>query len=240
MSAPATHILIVDDDRDIRAPLAKYLEKNGLRCSLAADGKEMDAKLAASSVDLLVLDIMLPGEDGFAICRRLQETTRLPIILLTALTEETDRIVGLELGADDYVTKPFNPRELLARIKTVLRRSQMLPPKQERKSGMVRFDQWQFDRAQKEVVDPDGTAVRLSSGEHQLLVALTDHAGVTLSRDQLLDLTKGRETKVFDRSIDIQISRLRRKLEKDPKNPRIILTEWGGGYQFAARVEPVS
>jgi len=236
MTTTKTHILIIDDDYDIRVPLAKYLSKKGLRCTLAADGKEMDEKLAAAAVDLIILDIMLPGEDGFSICRRLQETIRVPIILLTALTDETDRIVGLELGADDYVTKPFNPREVLARIKSVLRRSQMLPPKQERARGAVQFDDWRFDFSQKEITGPDGVAIRLSTGEHLLLVSLIEHAGVTLSREQLLDLTKGRETQLFDRSVDNQISRLRRKLETDPKNPRIILTEWGGGYQFASKL----
>ncbi len=234
MTESRTHILIVDDDRDIRQPLAKYLARNGFRCSLAAESREMDQKLAAGSVDLIVLDVMLPGEDGLSICRRLQQNARIPIILLTALSEETDRIVGLELGADDYLAKPFNPRELLARIKSVLRRSQMLPPRQMRTRGLAAFDRWRFDLAQKEIVGPDGVAVRLSSGEHLLLVSLIEHAGVTLSRDQLLDLTRGRDTQLFDRSVDIQVSRLRRKLEKDPKNPRIILTEWGGGYQFAA------
>ncbi|RMB11715.1 response regulator [Eilatimonas milleporae] len=230
------HILLIDDDNDIRLPLAKYLGRNGLRCSVAANGREMDRQLASTGVDLIVLDIMLPDEDGFSICRRLQQSARIPIILLTALSDETDRIVGLELGADDYVTKPFNPRELLARIKSVLRRSRMLPPRQRMARGVVRFDRWRFDFAQKEVVGPDGTVIRLSSGEHLLLTSLIDHAGLTLSRDQLLDLTRGREAQLFDRSIDNQISRLRRKLEQDPKKPRIILTEWGGGYQFAARL----
>jgi two-component system OmpR family response regulator len=235
-----THILVIDDDEQIRVPLAKYLQQNGLRCSLASNGKEMDQQLSGSGIDLIVLDIMLPGEDGFSICRRLQETSRVPIILLTALTDETDRIVGLELGADDYVTKPFNPRELLARIKSVLRRSQMLPPKQQKISGNVTFSGWRFNFTQKEITGSDGVAIRLSSGEHLLLVSLIEHAGMTLSRDQLLELTKGRETQLFDRSVDNQISRLRRKLEKDPKNPRIILTEWGGGYQFAAGLEWIS
>lgn len=232
-----THILVIDDDADIRVPLAKYLGENGLRCSLAADGQEMDAALASANIDLIVLDVMMPGEDGFAICRRLQQTKRVPIILLTALTEETDRIVGLELGADDYVAKPFSPRELLARIKSVLRRSRMLPPKQLSARGLVEFDGWRFDLGQKEIVGEDDVSIRLSSGEHLLLVSLIEHAGLTLSREQLLDLTKGRETQLFDRSIDNQISRLRRKLEKDPKNPRIVITEWGGGYQFAANLD---
>jgi len=236
MTKHQPHILVVDDDSDIRRPLSKYLAQSGMRCTMAADGKEMDNALASSKVDLIVLDIMLPGEDGFSICRRLQETARIPIILLTALSEETDRIVGLELGADDYLSKPFNPRELLARIKSVLRRTQMLPPRQENSRGVVTFDRWTFDFTNKEIVGQDGVAVRLSSGEHILLVSLIEHAGVTLSREQLLDLTKGRETQLFDRSVDNQISRLRRKLERDPKSPRIIITDWGGGYQFAARL----
>jgi two-component system, OmpR family, response regulator len=231
------HILIVDDDRDIRKPLAEYLHRHGFRTSVAADGKEMDQVLATARVDLIVLDIMMPGEDGLSLCRRLQETLRVPIILLTALTECTDRIVGLELGADDYVTKPFDPRELVARIKSVLRRAQMLPRRQQNARGRVKFDRWRFDFSREEVLREDDVTVRLSSGEHLLLVALIERAGTTLSRDQLLDLTRGRETQLFDRSIDNQISRLRRKLESDPKNPRIIQTKWGGGYAFAAELE---
>jgi len=232
-----THILVVDDDDDIRLSLARYFSKSGLRCSVANDGKSMNEILASSPIDLIVLDVMLPGEDGFAICRRIQERSRTPVILLTALGDETDRIVGLELGADDYLTKPFNPRELLARIKSVLRRSQMLPKKQTNSKGLVKFDRWQFDFGQKEIIDDSGVAVRLSSGEHILLVSLIEHAGLTLTRDQLLDLTKGRQAQLFDRSVDNQISRLRRKIERDPKNPKIIVTEWGGGYHFTAALE---
>jgi two-component system, OmpR family, response regulator len=239
MTDPA-HILVVDDDRDIRKPLAEYLRRHGFRTSVAADGREMDKTLATANVDLVVLDIMMPGEDGLAICRRLQETSQIPVILLTALTEATERIVGLELGADDYVTKPFEPRELLARVKSVLRRSQMLPRRQQHSTGLVKFDRWRFDFARKEIVSEDEVIVRLSSGEHLLLVSLIEHAGLVLTREQLLDLTKGRETQLFDRSIDNQVSRLRRKLEGDPKNPRIILTKWGGGYVFAAELQWVS
>ena len=232
-----SHILIIDDDRDIRKPLAEYFRRHGFRVSVAGDGKEMDRVLATAHVDLMVLDVLMPGEDGLSICRRLQQTQRIPVILLTALAESTDRIVGLELGADDYVTKPFDPRELLARVKSVLRRSQMVPRRQQQSSGRVLFAGWRFDFARKEVVAADGVVVRLSSGEHLLLVSLIEHAGLTLTRDQLLDLTKGREARVFDRSIDNQISRLRRKLEPDQQNPSIILTKWGGGYVFAAQVE---
>jgi two-component system OmpR family response regulator len=197
----------------------------------------MDRLLAAASPDLIVLDIMMPGEDGLSVCKRLQDAAQIPIILLTALTESTDRIVGLELGADDYVSKPFDPRELVARVKSVLRRSQMLPRKQRQSKGLVRFDRWRFDFTRKELLGDDDVVVRLSSGEHLLLVSFIEHAGMALTRDQLLDLTKGREAHVFDRSIDNQISRLRRKIECDPKNPRIIATQWGGGYVFSAEVE---
>ncbi|MCJ8271233.1 MAG: response regulator [Psychrosphaera sp.] len=232
-----SHILIVDDEQEIREPLASYLNKHGFRTSTAADGKEMDKILATAHIDLIVLDIMMPGEDGLSICKRVQEKQQIPVVLLTALTEDTDRIVGLELGADDYLTKPFNPRELLARIKSVIRRSQMLPRNQQQRTGQVSFERWQMNLGQKEIVGSDGVAIRLSSGEHLLLVSLIEHAGVTLSRDQLLDMTKGREAQLFDRSIDNQISRLRQKLEIDPKNPKIIQTQWGGGYVFSADLQ---
>lgn len=231
------HILVVDDEADIRKPLADYLSRNGFRVSLAADGRDMDRILAAAAVDLVVLDVMLPGEDGFALCRRLQESRRIPVVLLTALGEDTDRIVGLEIGADDYVTKPFNPRELLARVKAVLRRSTMLPHRRAAVTGTVRFGNWRYDIARQALFDLEGTLIKLSTGEHLLLTALIEHAGLVLSRDQLLDLTRGRDAQLFDRSVDNQVSRLRRKIETDPASPRIILTHWGGGYRFAADVE---
>jgi len=234
------HILIVDDEKEIREPLAKYITKHGFRTSIAQSGKTMDKILTSSKIDLMVLDIMMPQEDGFSICRRVQDKYHIPIILLTALNDDTDRIVGLELGADDYVTKPFNPRELLARIKSVIRRSQMLPLRQYQKKGLVQFAQWRMNLSQKEIISTDDIVIRLSSGEHMLLVSLIEHAGITLNRDQLLDLTKGRESQLFDRSIDNQISRLRQKLESDPKNPKIIQTKWGGGYLFVADLEWVS
>lgn len=231
------HIAVVDDDRSIREPLARYLTKSGYRVSTAADAVEFEKLLAGATIDVAILDIMMPGEDGLSVCRRLMSGRRTPVILLTALAEETDRIVGLELGADDYVCKPFNPRELLARIRSVLRRAEMLPPRQTRLKGSVRFDRWTFNYARKEVVGPGGVAVRLSTAEHMLLTVLIDHAGVVLTRDQLLDITRGRDAEPFDRSVDIQISRLRRKLEIDSRNPQIILTEWGGGYVFGADLE---
>ncbi len=237
MSDKQPHLLIVDDDKEIREPLARYLSQHGFRTSLAACSQELDQVLATANIDLIVLDIMMPGEDGLSICRRLQSSVQIPIILLTALSEETDRIVGLELGADDYINKPFNPRELLARVKAVIRRAQMLPRRKLQATGNVQFDQWKFNLAVREVIGSDGVVIRLSSGEHALLVALIEHAGITLTRDQILDITKGREAQLFDRSIDNQVSRLRHKLEVDTKEPKIIQTQWGGGYIFAAEVE---
>ena len=233
------HILVVDDHRDIRDLVAKYLTKHGLRVSTAEGGAAMKRLLKASAVDLVVLDIMMPGEDGLSLCRHLRETTDLPVILLTAMAEETDRVIGLEIGADDYLTKPFNPRELLARIKAVLRRAQSLPPQRGgAPSGRLRFGPWTFDPARRELLDAEGTAVPLSTAEFQLLGAFLAHPKRVLSRDQLLDLTQGRAAKVFDRSIDNQVSRLRRKIEADPKKPALIKTVWGGGYTLAAEVEP--
>jgi two-component system OmpR family response regulator len=183
---------------------------------------------------------MLPGEDGLSISRRVQKSKQIPTIFLTALAEDIDRIVGLELGADDYVTKPFNPRELLARIKSVVRRSKMMPDKPRLAKGIVCFDRWRFDIARKEIIGADNVAVRLSTGEHLVLLSLIEHAGHTLSRDQLLDLTKGREAHLFDRSIDNVVSRLRRKIEENPKEPVIIQTQWGNGYVFAADLDTAS
>jgi two-component system OmpR family response regulator len=240
MTEQSAHIVVVDDDDDIRSSLAKYLRKHGFRVSVAANGDELNQVLSTANADLLVLDIMLPGDDGLTICRRVLETRQLPIIFLTALAEDIDRILGLELGADDYVTKPFNPRELLARIKSVIRRSQMLPNKPQIAKGVVKFDRWQFDISRKEIMGSDNVAIRLSSGEHLVLVSLIEHAGSTLTRDQLLNLTKGREAQLFDRSIDNVISRLRRKLEIDPKKPLIIQTQWGNGYAFVADLESAS
>lgn len=234
---PVPHILVVDDSADIREPLAKYLAKKGLRVSTADGGQEMRRAMKSSAIDLVVLDIMMPGEDGLALCRMIRETTDIPVILLTAMVEETDRVVGLEIGADDYVTKPFSPRELLARIKAVLRRSRSLPraaaaPAKSRLS----FDRWTFDTLRRELVGTDGVAVPLSTTEFRLLSAFLERPRMVLSRDQLLDLTSGRTLEPFERSIDNQVSRLRKKIESDPKNPAIIKTVWGGGYVLAAEV----
>ncbi|ESR24135.1 response regulator [Lutibaculum baratangense] len=231
------HILVVDDHRDIRDLLARYLQKNAMRVTTAESAAAARRALKASATDLVVLDIMMPGEDGLTLCRHLRETNQIPVILLTAMAEETDRVVGLEIGADDYVTKPFNPRELLARIKAVLRRTQALPPSREPATGeRYRFDRWTLDTARRELVGEDGVAVPLSTGEFRLLVALLERAGMVLSRDQLLDITRGRNAGPFDRAIDNQVSRLRRKIEVDPKQPALIKTVWGGGYSFAGEV----
>ncbi len=232
------HVLVVDDHRDIREPLARYLEEHNVRVTAADSSAAARSALRAAAVDLVVLDIMMPGEDGLDLCRHLRATTRIPVILLTAMVEDTDRIVGLEVGADDYVTKPFNPRELLARIKAVLRRTQSLPPGREpRAPKTYRFDRWTLDTGGRELVDEDGVVTPLSTGEFRLLTALLERPGMVLSRDQLLDLTRGRRAAAFDRAVDNQVSRLRRKLERDPARPRLIATVWGGGYRFAGKVE---
>ncbi len=231
------HILIVDDDREIRDLLARFLTKHGLRVSTAADGREMHRALDAGKFDLIVLDLMLPGEDGLTLCRNLRAKSRIPIIMLTAMGEETDRIVGLEMGADDYLPKPFNQRELLARIKAVLRRAEQVPAGPSVEDGSVlEFAGWSLDLESRELYRPDGVMVPLSSGEFELLAAFAAHPGRVLSRDQLLDLARGREAQPFDRSIDVQVSRLRRKIEADPQEPAFIKTVRNGGYSFAPQV----
>jgi two-component system OmpR family response regulator len=191
--------------------------------------------LKRSAVDLVILDIMMPGEDGLSLCRHLRESANMPVILLTAMAEDADRIVGLEVGADDYVVKPFNPRELLARIKAVLRRANSLPQARQAPAGQrLAFDRWTFDLGRRELVGADGVAVPLSAAEFRLLSAFAQRPRMVLSRDQLLDLTSGRDSQPFDRAIDNQVSRLRKKLEADPKNPALIKTVWGGGYVFSA------
>jgi len=232
-------ILIVDDNREIRDLLARYLEKNGMRTRTAADAKSARQCLHDWAIDLMVLDIMMPGEDGLSLCRELRSEGKLPIIFLTAMDEETDRIVGLEMGADDYLAKPFNPRELLARIKAVLRRYHTLPPGDatpDAGTTTVQFGKWTLDTAKRHLEDESGIVTPLSTAEFRLLSVFVSHPGVVLSRDRLLDLTQGRDAGPFDRAIDNQVSRLRRKIEDDPKDPQIIKTVWGGGYTFAAAV----
>ncbi|MDJ0685245.1 MAG: response regulator [Alphaproteobacteria bacterium] len=239
-SDSAPHILIVDDHPDIRNLLAKYLVKNGMRATVAANAAAARKLLVDHAFDLVVLDVMMPGEDGLSLCRHLSEATDLLVIMLTAMAEETDRIVGLELGADDYVTKPFNPRELLARIKAVLRRARSLPPGKEPAPDMaVRLGDWVFYPDRRELIGPDGAPAALSTGEYKLLSVFLAHPGVVLDRDRLLDLTRGRDAAPFDRSIDNLVSRLRKKIEADPKNPSLIKTVWGGGYVLApAAMDP--
>jgi two-component system OmpR family response regulator len=230
------HILVVDDDREIRDLLARFLTKHALRVSVAKDGPEMMRLVDERRFDLVVLDLMLPGEDGLSLCKRLRAKSALPVIMLTAMGEETDRIVGLEVGADDYMAKPFNPRELLARIKAVLRRtSQASEPGSE--STHLIFMGFALDCEARSLAGPDGAEIELTGGEYDLLKTLLDHPGRVLTRDQLLDLTRGRLAGPFDRSIDIQISRLRKKIEPDPKEPSIIKTVRGGGYVLSCPVE---
>lgn len=236
------HILVVDDHREIRELLAQYLAQHGLRVSTANGGAQLREQLQVSAPDLVVLDIMMPGEDGLSLCRWLRASSRLPVILLTAVAEDADRIVGLEMGADDYVTKPFNPRELLARIRAVLRRAQApasgeLSPETPHR---YRFGGWTFDLDRRELDAPDGTAVAISAAEFRLLQALVERPGRVLTRDQLLDITAGRSAELFDRSIDNIVSRLRRKIETDPKDPQLIRTVWGEGYALVASVEALS
>lgn len=231
------HILIVDDNREIRDLVSRALVKEGFRISVAADGRAMRNVMTDARIDLIILDLMLPGEDGLSLCRALRTESRVPIIMLTAKGDEIDRVVGLELGADDYIAKPFGSRELIARIRAVLRRShndgsadRAAPP------AGYHFDRWRLDTGKRELFRADGVTVPLSTGEYDLLVALVERPQRVLSRDQLLDLARGRAANAFDRSIDTQVSRLRKKLELNANDPKIIKTVWGGGYMFAVEV----
>jgi two-component system OmpR family response regulator len=239
MADSTPHVLIVDDHRDIRDALSRYLTDNGLKVTMAESAASARRVLSQRDVDLMVLDIMMPGEDGLSLCRSVRANKGTPVILLSARAEELDRVVGLEVGADDYVTKPFSPRELLARIHAVLRRTNELPPGQRQRVGQrFRFGAWVLHGLERHVVGPDGVVVSLSTTEYALLATFIEHPKVVLTRDQLLDRVKGRfADEVFDRSIDTQISRLRRKLEDDPKSPKLIKTVWGAGYIFASAVE---
>jgi len=236
MSEAEPHLLLVDDERAIRDPLASYLSRNGFRVTKAENSAAARQMLAAYAIDLILLDIMMPGEDGLALCGHVRATSEVPVILLTAKAEETERIVGLEIGADDYVVKPFSPRELLARIKTVLRRAAGPARLRAPDSAAYAFGPWVLRTGERELIDSEGVAVPLSTGEYNLLLALVTHARHVLSRDQLLDLAQGREMAAFERSVDNVISRLRRKIEADPKAPVLIKTIWGGGYSLAVKV----
>jgi two-component system OmpR family response regulator len=231
------HILIVDDHREIRDLVSRALGKEGFRVSAAENGKVMRTVLANAHIDLVVLDLMLPGEDGLSLCRSLRADSDIPIIMLTAKGDEVDRVIGLEMGADDYLPKPFGSRELVARIRAVLRRNRAHEPAAEKdKPKRFRFERWAFDVDRRELLGPDGVAVPLSTGEFDLLLALVEHPQRTLSRDQLLDLARRRAANTFDRSVDTQVSRLRKKIERDPAEPKLIKTVWGGGYIFTPDV----
>ncbi len=233
----SSHLLIVDDHRDIRELVGKFMIKHGFRVTTVPDGKAMRRALEASRIDLVILDLMLPGEDGLSLCRWLRANSAIPIVMLTAMGEETDRIIGLEMGADDYLGKPFNPRELLARVKAVLRRSQAEPEHGLDETGSIYcFAGWTFDAARRELRAEDGVVIPLSSGEYELLLVFVQRPQRVLSRDQLLDLARGRAANVFDRAIDTQVSRLRRKIEEDQKEPKLIKTVWGEGYVFTPEV----
>ena len=237
MSAP--HILAVDDDPAIRQLIAEYLTENGFRVSIAADAKAMRQRLTQSPVDLVVLDIRLGQEDGMVLARELRATSEVPIVMLTGQREEADRVMGLELGADDYLTKPFSPRELLARIRAVLRRAQgrePTPPKRNKRT-LYRFAGWELDMRTRCLRSPQGAPVALTRGELSLLAAFLSAPQRVLSRDELLDLSRVHDNEVFDRSLDVQILRLRRKIEANPGEPELIKTERGVGYTFAAKVD---
>ena len=235
------HILIVDDDREIRELVGNYLKKNGLRTTVVADGRQMRSFLESTPVDLIVLDIMMPGDDGLLLCRELRtgkhRTT--PVLMLTARSDETDRIIGLEMGADDYLVKPFAARELLARINAVLRRTRMLPPNLivTEAGRLLAFGKWKLDTTARHLLDAQGTVVTLSGAEYRLLRTFLDHPQRVLSRDQLLNLTQGRDADLFDRSIDLLVSRLRQRLADDARDPAYIKTVRNEGYVFTYAVE---
>lgn len=226
------HILIVDDDKGIRDLLQEFFQKRGLRTTVAADGIEMEDILRRTQVDLIVLDVMLPGKSGLELCRDLRASYSTPIIMLTAVTETTDRVVGLEMGADDYVPKPFDPRELLARIRAVLRRNGAASPKRASTKQIYHFAGWTMDCSRRRLMAPGDVRVELTMAEFNLLQTFVKSAQRVLTRDQLIELSGGDSDYSFDRSIDILVSRLRRKMEDDPKTPKLILTVRSGGYQF--------
>jgi two-component system phosphate regulon response regulator OmpR len=233
MANQSKKILVVDDDVRLRELLQRYLTEQGYTIKVASDAKEMDAVLAAETIDLLVLDLMLPGEDGLSICRRIRGTgTMLPIIMLTARGDEVDRIIGLEMGADDYLPKPFNPRELLARINAVMRRHERLQPSAPAiNTDNVTIGDFVFSAATRSL-SKNGVSITITSGEFALLKVFVDHPRQPLSRDRLMQLARGRELDVFDRSIDVQVSRLRKLIEPDITHPRYLQTMWGFGYVF--------
>ena len=237
MTEPApTTLLLVDDEPTLREPLAEYLTRQGFVVQEAESAAAARTRLAQATPDLVLLDIMMPGEDGLSLCRHLVESRRLPTIVLTAKGEAMDRIIGLEIGADDYVTKPFEPRELVARIRSVLRRAERPAAPATDDELLYEFEGWQLDPLKHRLTDPDGALVPLSTAEFRMLRAFCDHPRQVLDRDRLLDMVQGREAHLFDRAVDNQISRLRRKIEADSRDPRFIQTVRGGGYRFATDV----
>jgi two-component system, OmpR family, response regulator len=237
--AATTRLLLVDDESALREPLAEYLSRQGFAIIQAGSAADARSRLKEGTPDLVLLDIMMPGEDGLSLCRHLVEAKQIPVIFLTARGEATDRIVGLEIGADDYIVKPFEPRELVARIRSVLRRAIRGAP-QPTDDEMYQFEGWRLDPVKRRLVDPEGAIVAISSAEFRLLTALLEHPRQVLDRDRLLDMVQGREAHLFDRAVDNQVSRLRRKIEVDSRNPQLIQTVWGGGYMLAADVSRVS
>jgi len=234
-----TKLLLVDDEAALREPLAEYLSRQGFAVVQAASAAEARSRLRDERPELVLLDIMMPGEDGLSLCRHLVESQDIPTILLTAKGEATDRIVGLEIGADDYVVKPFEPRELVARIRSVLRRASrdnhVLA-----EDECYEFEGWSLDLLKRRLTDPDGATVAISSAEFRLLRAFLENPRQVLDRDRLLDMVQGREAHLFDRAVDNQVSRLRRKIEADTRNPQLIQTVWGGGYMLAADVKRIA
>ncbi len=237
MTLKEHHLLVVDDDPEICDLLKQYLGKNGYQVTTVGDGKKMMAVLGQTRIDLVVLDLMLPGTDGLELCRNLRASSKMPIIMLTARGDEMDRVLGLEMGADDYLAKPFSARELLARIKGVLRRAGDLPfdPQTETPEGFE-FSEWKLDTRTQHLTCPKGIVIPLSHAEYQLLLVLLTHPNRVLSRDQLLDLTQGRESGPFDRSIDVLVGRLRRRLNDDANQPELIKTIRGRGYLLSSKV----
>ena len=232
------HILVVDDDRDIRDDLKAYLTEHGYRVSVGESAAAARRLIHVSTPDLVLLDVMMPGEDGISLCRSITQLLNIPIVFLSARADDIDRIVGLEVGADDYVAKPFNPRELLARIRSVMRRAKGSDGvRGGEKSRFFEFDRWTLDIARRTLKRDDGVIVSLSSGEYQLLTIFLARPQIVLSRERIVELSHAEGADVFDRSVDSQVSRFRKKIERDPKRPDIIQTVWGGGYVFAAEVK---
>ena len=240
MTDSAVKLLLVDDEASLREPLADYLLRQGFDVRAVADAAKARSALIEETPDLVLLDIMMPGEDGLSLCRHLREAKDIPVILLTARGEATDRIVGLEIGADDYVVKPFEPRELVARIRSVLRRAGRNGGARQASEAHYEFEGWTLDPLKRKLTGPDGAIVPISSAEFRLLVAFLDHPGQVMDRDRLLDMVQGREAHLFDRAVDNQVSRLRRKMETDSRDPKLIQTVWGGGYRLAADVRRVA